>query len=84
MSIKEFTVGVKHHVNIGDYESMEIEALVTFDVEDEDFQALRKDAQAALKLLLAESFEAQKNPKWFNEITRKKFKIEAKTLGRAV
>ena len=84
MAIKEFTVGVKHHVNIGDYESMEIQASVTFDDVEDEFAIVRKLAQNALSTLLADSFQAQKNPEWFKEITRKKFKIEAKTLGRAV
>lgn len=75
MAIKEFTVGVRHLVNIGDYENMTIEASVTLDIEDSDFHQAREDAQCALKMLLDDSFTAQKKPEWFQEIPRKKMKL---------
>lgn len=74
--IKEFTVGVKHHVNLGDYESMEVQASVTVNIEDDDFLEARAGVQDALKLLLADSFQSQKHPEWFAEIPRKKMKLQ--------
>lgn len=70
--IKSFTVGVKHHVNLGNYESMEIEAQVSIDVEDLEADHARVAAQAMLTTLLADSFEAQRRPLWFSQIATKK------------
>lgn len=72
--IKSFSVGVKHHVNLGNYESMEVEAQVTMEIEELDFETVRVEAQDALRTLLAESFKAQKKPVWFAEIPSKRAK----------
>lgn len=70
--IKSFVVGVKHHVNLGNYESMEVEAQVTMDCEDADFGTVKAEAQEALRTLLSDCFHEQKQPSWFNEIALKK------------
>lgn len=71
--VKSFTVGVKHHVNLGNYESMEIEAQVSVDVEDRDFDArIINEAQKDLEILLASTFHAQKRPEWFAAIPAKR------------
>lgn len=80
MAIKEFTVGVKHHVNLGDYESMEIQASVTINIEDVEFHEARHEVQDALRTLLADSFQAQKKPEWFQEIPRKKTKSAVQSV----
>ncbi|HEX8837680.1 MAG TPA: hypothetical protein VF748_12140 [Candidatus Acidoferrum sp.] len=73
--IKSFTVGVKHHVNLGNYESMEVEAQVTVDVEDHDWEIVRQQAQDGLKQLLSDSYRLQKRPEWFNEIPSKRGRV---------
>jgi hypothetical protein len=70
--IKEFTVGVRHVVNLGNYETMHIEAAVTVNVEDIDWIKARAVAQESLTQLLQESYDAQANPSWFSQITSKK------------
>lgn len=78
--IKSFTVGVKHHVNLGNYESMEVEASVTMEVNVVDgilgdaMMAARDDAQEALSILQNDTFHAQKSPEWFSEIPMKKLR----------
>ena len=58
--IKEFTVGVKHVVNMGGYESLHIEASVTISVEEDDtWETTRQQAQEALTTLLRESYKQQ-------------------------
>ena len=74
--VKEFTVGVSHTVNLGDYEFMRVEAegKVGADAEGEyvEWTELRKTAQEALTQLLSETFQAQKKPAWFAQIPRKR------------
>lgn len=75
MPIKSFTVGVKHHVNLGNYESMEVEAQVTLEAEDLSMTICRVQAQEALTTLLSDSFEAQRKPSWFSQIATKKITV---------
>lgn len=70
--IKSFTVGVKHHINLGSYESMEVEAQVVVDCEDMNFGSLKEEAQKTLRTLLSDTFHGQKRPVWFEEIPTKK------------
>lgn len=70
--VKSFTVGVKHHVNLGNYESMEIEAQITLDIEDMGYVEARTEAQEALGTILNDTFQAQRKPPWFAEIASKK------------
>lgn len=72
--IKEFRVGVKHHLNLGNYESMEVEAQVTLSVDD-DFDAARVEAQRALEKLLSDTFYKQKTPSWFAHVVSKKRQV---------
>ena len=73
MAIKEFRVGVGHTINIGNYESLRVEAdvlLIDFDNWDE----ARRDAQKALSTLLDDSFRAQAKPAWFENVPSKKYR----------
>lgn len=70
--IKSFTVGVKHHINLFNYESMEVEAHVTLDCEDMDFASMKVEAQETLRTLLSDTYHEQKRPVWFDEIASKK------------
>lgn len=73
--IKSFVVGVKHHVNLGDYESMEVEASVSIEISaGESIVPARVRAQEILRELLAETFEAQHKPTWFERIMTKQRK----------
>ena len=62
--IKEFTIGVSHTINLGHYESMKIEASVTMDVQnydfDEDIEGRRERAQTELRQLLEQTYLKQK------------------------
>jgi len=70
--IKEFTVGIKHTVNLGNYESMHVEASVMVTCEDEDWNEVRAQAQGALTQLLDQTFKAQAKPSWFGQIPAKR------------
>jgi hypothetical protein len=70
--IKEFKVGVSHTVNLGNYESMRVEAEVVVDVDGLEWETLRQDAQEALNTLLADTFRAQCRPEWFSQIASKR------------
>jgi hypothetical protein len=55
--IKEFTIGKSHTINLGNYESMRIEASVTVTVNDgDDWPALKDAAQRELRVLLEETY----------------------------
>lgn len=71
--IKSFTVGVKHHVNLGDYESIEVEASVTMG-KFEDWHVATAAAQDALEILLEDTFNKQHKPSWFERIMTKQRK----------
>jgi hypothetical protein len=71
MSVKEFTVGVRHVVNLGNYETMHIEASVRIDSEDGDWENLRSEAQETLRNLLEETFNEHESPNWFSKIATK-------------
>jgi hypothetical protein len=74
--IKEFTVGVGHTVNLGNYESLKVDASVTVNIEDvDDWETLRQSAQEALSTLLADSVKAQLAPGWFEQIPGKRKRV---------
>jgi len=62
--IKEFTVGVSHTINLGNYESMRIEASVAVSVPDDQtydsLVDLKKHAQVELRHLLEETYRTQR------------------------
>jgi hypothetical protein len=70
--IKEFKVAVSHTVNLGNYESMRVEAEVSVDAEGLEWETLRQDAQEGLRVLLADTFKAQVRPEWFAQIASKR------------
>ena len=70
--VKEFTVGVRHLVNLGNFENILVEANVIVMCEDEDWETMRQQAQTALTTLLNDSFQAQKKPHWFEQIPAKR------------
>lgn len=78
--IKSFTVGAKHHINIGNYESMEVEASVTMEVNVVDggigdaMMAERNEAQEILEILMTDTYDCQKKPEWFSDIPMKKLR----------
>jgi hypothetical protein len=72
--IKEFSVLVSHTINLGNYESMSVEAGVTVSVEDSDWETVRMQAQEALKTLLQDSFNEQAGPSWFAQIPSKRLR----------
>jgi hypothetical protein len=74
--IKEFSVTVGHTINLGNYESLRVEASVTVSTEDEDLETARREAQSGLKTLLEDSFYAHAKPSWFQQIPTKARRTE--------
>lgn len=72
--IKEFTVSAKHTINLGNYESMSVEASVTYAING-DYEVARSEAQKTLETLLSDSFYKQKSPPWFVHIAGKKARM---------
>lgn len=58
-NITQFTVGTSRTINLGNFESLRIEASVTIVVGDDDYEQTVKQAQAELRLLLEETYRAQ-------------------------
>ena len=69
--LKQFTVGAAHTLNLGNYESMRIEASVTWDVpegaEQTEYDRLKTEAQAELRRLLEHTYKAQRRERKKNE-----------------
>jgi hypothetical protein len=62
--IIEFAIGVSHTVNLGNFESMRIEASVTYQVgENDKLEALKLQAEQELTQLCRETYLAQRKPK---------------------
>ena len=58
--ITEFRIGTSHTVNLGNFESVRIEAQITVSVpEDANLDELKLAAQAELRKLLEETYLAQ-------------------------
>ena len=63
--ITEFTVGAGHTINLGNFESIRIEATITVAVDpeqqlsDEQWTEVKATAQAELRKLLEETYRAQ-------------------------
>jgi hypothetical protein len=72
LMIKDFKVAVSHTINLGNYESMRVEAEVTVDAEGLEWEEARQDAQEGLKTLLADTFKSQCRPEWFSQIASKR------------
>jgi hypothetical protein len=70
--IREFKVAVSHTVNLGNYESMRVEAEVAVDAEGLEWNEARREAQEGLRVLLADSFKEQCRPEWFAQIASKR------------
>lgn len=75
--IKEFSIGCSRTVNLGNFESLRIEASVTIDCisEDPEFStgrdlaSLKEAAQVELRALLEETYRQQFKPKTRNHET---------------
>lgn len=62
--ITEFTIGASHTLNLGNFESLRIEAHVTVAVpEDDNLDDLKTRAQTELRQLLEETYRAQRKIK---------------------
>lgn len=56
----EFSVGCSRTINLGNYESIKIEASVTMEIHEEtDLELLKKRAQVELRNLLEQTYKAQ-------------------------
>jgi len=59
--ITEFRIAAAHTLNLGDFNSMRIEASLTISVPDgDDYEVLKDKAQSELRRLLEETFKAQR------------------------
>lgn len=61
--IREFTIGTSHTLNLGNFESLRIEAQITVNVPEGDFEDLKRSAQIELRQLLEETYRAQRKDK---------------------
>jgi hypothetical protein len=58
--ITQFSVGCSRTINLGNFESLRVEASVTVDCpEDGDFSQMKSAAQAQLRQLLEETYRSQ-------------------------
>jgi hypothetical protein len=58
--ITQFSVGCTRTINLGNFESLRVEASITVDCpEDGDFPQMKIAAQTQLRLLLEETYRAQ-------------------------
>jgi hypothetical protein len=58
--IKEFSIGCSRTINLGNFESLRVEASVTMDVsENVDLQSCKEAAQVELRALLEDTYRAQ-------------------------
>ena len=58
--ITQFTVGCSRTINLGNFESLRVEATIRVDCpEDGDFPQMKLAAQNQLRLLLEETYRAQ-------------------------
>ena len=61
LTVVEFSIGASHTVNLGNYNSIKIDAGLTITVkEGADFAALRTQAQEVLRNMLEETYKAQR------------------------
>lgn len=64
LGIIEFVVGCSRTINLGNYESLKVEASVTVEVhEGSDWAQLRANAQKELRRLLEDTYIAQHRTK---------------------
>lgn len=62
--ISQFTIGTSRTINLGNFESLRIEASVTFDVDPGDhWSAHKPEAEKALRELMEDTYKAQHAPK---------------------
>ena len=60
MAVKEFTIGCSKTINLGNFQSLRIEASVTVSVDDPDnLRDIKEEAQAELKRLLEQTYQDQ-------------------------
>jgi hypothetical protein len=57
--VKEFTVGTAHTINLGNYESLRVEASIT--ITGEDTEEALDLAQIKLRKLLEDTYRAQRS-----------------------
>jgi hypothetical protein len=58
--IKEFSIGCSRTINLGNFESLRVEASVTMDVsENVDLQSCKEAAQVELRALLEDTYRNQ-------------------------
>lgn len=59
MSIKQFTIGVSRTMNLGNFESLRVEAAITWDLDPNDgngIEMAKAKAQTQLRQLLEETY----------------------------
>ena len=61
MMITQFTVGASHTINLGNYESIRVEANIVFSIQEgDDYVKARTEAQATLRTLLEDTYRCQR------------------------
>ena len=57
--IKSFKGGCSRTINLGNFESLRVEALVEMEVGTDDLSLVKNEAQAELRQLMEETYKAQ-------------------------
>lgn len=61
MAISEFSMMVKRKINLGNYESLDVEASIKYQMADgDDYKAEREEARKELRSLLTDAYRAGK------------------------
>lgn len=64
MKINQFSVGCSRTINLGNFESLRVEAQVVIDMEDQNLEEEnRQQAQNVLRQLLEDTYKAQHKSK---------------------
>ena len=65
--ITEFTIGCSHTINLGNFESLRVEATITFALPEncnlDAFAQMKQEAQTELRQLVEETYRAQSRNK---------------------
>jgi hypothetical protein len=59
LNITQFTIGSSRTINLGNFESLRVEASITIEVGDTDYARTAQDAQIELRQLLEDTYRAQ-------------------------
>ena len=63
MKIEQFVIGVSRTINLGNFESLRVEASITVNPETDSLELAKAQAQTQLRQLLEETYRSYQNKK---------------------